>query len=85
MITIDDFEAGDWVLYHWQTDGPGSAERIGKIVATGDRLTLVPPGSYEDLAFKVEPSNLTRRWVPEGIPDAGRGQPDESIEMSAEE
>ena len=84
MTSVDDLEAGDWVLYHWRPEDPGSAERIGKIVATGDRLTLVPPGSYEDLAFKIDPNQLTRRWVPEGIPDAGRGQPGEPIKTPDE-
>ena len=83
MVSVSGLEEDEWVLYHWQESGPGSAERIGKIVDL-DPLTLVPPGSYEDLAFEIDPSQLTRRWVPEGIPDAGKGQPGEPIKTPDE-
>jgi hypothetical protein len=83
VIATDDLTVGDWVMYEWRVDDPGSnSERIGKIIELNDPLVLVHPGSDETLAFDVSLEQLTRTWIPEGNPDAGAraGHPGEQIE-----
>lgn len=74
MRALASLEAGEWVLYEWQ-----ESERIGRIAETGDPLTILHPGGDPDLAEEIAADRVTAEWIPEGYPEAGRGERGESI------
>ena len=74
MRAVSSLTVGDWILYEWQ-----ESERIGRIAETGDPLTILHPGGDPDLAEEIAADRVTAEWIPEGHPEAGRGERGESI------
>ena len=74
MRAVSSLEVGEWILYEWH-----KSERIGRIAETGDPLTILHPGGDPDLAEEIAADRVTAEWIPEGSPEAGRGERGEPI------
>jgi hypothetical protein len=66
---VSSLSVGEWILYEY-----GQSERIGRIAETGDPLTILHPGGDPDLAEEIAADRVTAEWLPEGYPEAGRGE-----------